>query len=547
MSALYVGPDRVAGLEDSVDEPESKSLCQSNIQRTVMVTHLLHGLSEMEIGAARERPRILLQYLLEYSVEIVFCDRCGARVPPNAQNATCPNCGTESAHATPEIPVPTATTAPAAPVATGDIKFYFCETCGKRITDRQILDGLGRDKKLKGIYCSTCAVGVSTMEFDALVEPDPRKPIQKSSSPKIVPIDSKPVKHSSRTHLTPAKSASASTRPAWHSNSSTQSGHKSLAGPAAVVVAVILAGALFLVFRSNPEKPAPKEVITVTPPLEVTTPLPVPREVASPSPPPREAVPPIPPPLQKVEPPVPLPQVTREPEPAHQPLQPNQTLQPPRAGMNMNGLMLWLNADAGITVENGKVSAWQDSSGHNLCAIQTKVAERPTLIANALHGSHAIHFDGVNNNLVIRSIPDAQKNFTLLFTLRPVGLKNYNQSLGPGWGHFRFHAMPDGSLYAGPSESSRLKPQDGLKAGTLVNDVWNHFTLVYEQDTLTLYRNGEKLASKKLPPMSLNNFLLGVPDSNTIYGDVSELCLYDRALSEPELQALEKLMLHEGP
>ena len=33
-------------------------------------------------------------------------------------------------------------------------KFYFCETCGKRITDQQILEGLGRNKKLKGVYCS---------------------------------------------------------------------------------------------------------------------------------------------------------------------------------------------------------------------------------------------------------------------------------------------------------------------------------------------------------------------------------------------------------
>jgi len=47
-------------------------------------------------------------------------------------------------------------------------KFYFCETCGKRITDKQILEGLGRDKKLKGVYCKDCAVGVMTMEMDAV-------------------------------------------------------------------------------------------------------------------------------------------------------------------------------------------------------------------------------------------------------------------------------------------------------------------------------------------------------------------------------------------
>src|SRR6185369_9691213 len=61
-------------------------------------------------------------------------------------------------------------------------KFYFCETCGKRITDKQILEGLGRDKKLKGVYCKDCAVGVMTMEFAALTD-EKSHPISRSASP----------------------------------------------------------------------------------------------------------------------------------------------------------------------------------------------------------------------------------------------------------------------------------------------------------------------------------------------------------------------------
>lgn len=44
------------------------------------------------------------------------------------------------------------------------MKFYFCEGCGKRITDEEIQSGAGRDKKLKGVFCPTCAVGVTTMD-----------------------------------------------------------------------------------------------------------------------------------------------------------------------------------------------------------------------------------------------------------------------------------------------------------------------------------------------------------------------------------------------
>jgi len=52
--------------------------------------------------------------------------------------------------------------------AKSSTKFYFCETCGKRVTDVEIEQGDGRDKKLKGFYCKDCAIGVNTIEFPAM-------------------------------------------------------------------------------------------------------------------------------------------------------------------------------------------------------------------------------------------------------------------------------------------------------------------------------------------------------------------------------------------
>jgi formylglycine-generating enzyme required for sulfatase activity len=60
-------------------------------------------------------------------------------------------------------------------------KFYFCETCGKRITDIDIDRGAGRDKKLKGVYCKACAVGVMTVEFDAIKGPEHSTPATPAS------------------------------------------------------------------------------------------------------------------------------------------------------------------------------------------------------------------------------------------------------------------------------------------------------------------------------------------------------------------------------
>ena len=47
-------------------------------------------------------------------------------------------------------------------------RFYFCEKCGKRVTDKQLEAGQGRDKKVRGIYCQECAAGVLTIEFESI-------------------------------------------------------------------------------------------------------------------------------------------------------------------------------------------------------------------------------------------------------------------------------------------------------------------------------------------------------------------------------------------
>lgn len=43
------------------------------------------------------------------------------------------------------------------------MKFYFCQTCGRRVTDADIAEGAARDKALKGVFCVSCAEGISTM------------------------------------------------------------------------------------------------------------------------------------------------------------------------------------------------------------------------------------------------------------------------------------------------------------------------------------------------------------------------------------------------
>ena len=62
------------------------------------------------------------------------------------------------------------------------MKFYFCEKCGKRLTEHDLDAGAGRDKKLKGVFCRDCAVGVMTMETLPLTDEDAQKVLEKEAS-----------------------------------------------------------------------------------------------------------------------------------------------------------------------------------------------------------------------------------------------------------------------------------------------------------------------------------------------------------------------------
>ena len=50
----------------------------------------------------------------------------------------------------------------------GGSKFWFCESCGKRLDENDLREGEAKDKKLKGVFCRSCAVGVSTMSADVI-------------------------------------------------------------------------------------------------------------------------------------------------------------------------------------------------------------------------------------------------------------------------------------------------------------------------------------------------------------------------------------------
>lgn len=80
---------------------------------------------------------------------------------------------------------------------------------------------------------------------------------------------------------------------------------------------------------------------------------------------------------------------------------------------------------------------------------------------------------------------------TIEYWLRPTTLANWNQSGGPGWGSFMFHANANGAFTAGWSNSDRAN----TAAGTLKANSWSHIAIVVKDNEMKIYTNGVQTGS----------------------------------------------------
>lgn len=96
-----------------------------------------------------------------------------------------------------------------------------------------------------------------------------------------------------------------------------------------------------------------------------------------------------------------------------------------------NNLVLWLKADAGVTVDGSgtNVVAWADQSGNGFVADQTPLTSylQPDLVPNAVNGNPALHFDGANDHLAITNQTlNLTSGLSIFILARNNVRKNYN-------------------------------------------------------------------------------------------------------------------------
>ena len=224
--------------------------------------------------------------------------------------------------------------------------------------------------------------------------------------------------------------------------------------------------------------------------------------------------------------------------------------------ISIPNLKLWLRADSLNGLADGTaVSTWMDESGNGFNVTQSTVASQPIFKTGQINGLPVLRFNGSTTGLQgnFSGSITAKTMFvvTKLATLTPTGTAAggapatvmnaagnvfdsivYNEHTAKRWMHGSdfFNRTPN---MVSPTDETSLGPY-----------------LIAIRSTTSdykLYRNGVQLqaaATYSPPTFTSGIFVIGRRYSGTAsnewyYGDIAEVLIYDRALSDAERQSVE--------
>ena len=209
-------------------------------------------------------------------------------------------------------------------------------------------------------------------------------------------------------------------------------------------------------------------------------------------------------------------------------------------------LQLWLKADAGITKDgSNNVAAWADQSSNMKTASQSNVTIQPLWVDNVINGQPVIRFDGINDLMTTDVTGPGGTEFTFFVLAKSNGRRILSYNDASGYVVYSY-ANPNNFII-----SNDGGPNGGINSGT--NDLL-HFRLAcarYKANTsngMQTFINGVLLAQRSsanivLPvvPLQLGSYP-GATTNEVIKGDVAEIIIYNRALSDIERKQMENYL-----
>lgn len=207
-----------------------------------------------------------------------------------------------------------------------------------------------------------------------------------------------------------------------------------------------------------------------------------------------------------------------------------------------DGLSLWLQSGAQTTLdESGRVASWGDSSGRATVAAQADEDQRPALVDDLTSGRQVVHFDGVNDRLVLPDILNAAEAGEIFivarlqdFDIPVIGLCHFGTSGGT--------AYSDGGVWD-DFGAADVTGYGGAAAGTLTR--WHIFNSSVGTDGVSVVRfNGIERVRRTAQAVSFraDPEIGGNYSGESFKGDIGEVVVFDRALSAVERAQVVSLL-----
>ena len=217
------------------------------------------------------------------------------------------------------------------------------------------------------------------------------------------------------------------------------------------------------------------------------------------------------------------------------------------------GISMWLRADAGVTTVSNAVSQWIDQSGMGLNVSQATTGNRPTLVNNvaSLNNRPAISFNGTSNFLT-SSINSGLANSSLtVFVIGSGGNQSTSNAV-----YYSVGPVSSGFWLTRRASSSRIGAYNNnqLVQGTITNLPTNgyDFRLFGLRkslgNALQIKVNGinEIVSTNTTAIGSFTdaNIQIGAGNSGSfLNGQIAEVLVYNRDLSDLELSQVEKYLM----
>lgn len=209
-----------------------------------------------------------------------------------------------------------------------------------------------------------------------------------------------------------------------------------------------------------------------------------------------------------------------------------------------SGLFAWLRADVGVVTNGTLVSQWQDQSGNGNHVRQDTTTNQPTWVSGAINAQPVVRFSAasstrltVANNASLH--PASGKSSMIAVVKRTSGsgiswvLCKYVTSNPTGYGLY---------LNGATANSWINNSSDATSALTL--GTYGVVEGIYDQSYNKVYVNGGtpgSVAYSVAIASNSNPLSIGADSSGTnpLDGDIAEVLLYNRALSDAERQKVE--------